>query len=112
MSINKKVFYALGNPEYIHFWWSESQKVLLISEAPENNPLSIKIKDCYYTTKNGFKIERNNFVQVIMKIAGWRPDIIYAVTGEYIVELDMVAFKLNNAEELEVEPEMAVDSNE
>ncbi|MDR1270149.1 MAG: hypothetical protein LBK82_11550 [Planctomycetaceae bacterium] len=36
ISINKKVFFALGNPENIHFWWSKSEMVLLIGVAPKN----------------------------------------------------------------------------
>lgn len=103
MSINKRVLYALGNPENIHFWWGKSNRVLLIGDARKKTPMSIKIDDCYYNTKNGLKIENRKFVQTIINIAGLCDDIIYIVKGEYILELNMVAFKLEDAVELEAE---------
>ena len=102
MSINKKVFHALDDPKYIQFWWSKSQKVILIGEAPEKTSLSFVVNDNYYDKKTGFKIEKNKFIQTIMKLSEWRSDMIYTVTGEYISELNMVAFKLDNAVELKV----------
>lgn len=111
MSINKKVLYALGNPVNINFWWSESQRVMLISGATEKSPLSFSISDRFYTTKSGFKIEKSKFMQTIMKIADWRRDMIYTVTGEYLPELGMVAFKLDDAEEIEIKPEQEADSD-
>ena len=110
MSINKRVLHALGDPDRLLFWWSESQKVLLIGEAFEATPLSIKVSNRYYDTKTGFKIEKRKFIQTIIKIAGWRQDMIYTVTGEYISELNMVAFKFDDAEGMKVK--VGVDSNE
>ena len=103
MSINRKALYALGTPENILFWWSESQRVLLIGVAPEEAHLSFKISDRYYNTKTGFRIEKSNFLQVFLKIAGWHHDMVYAVTGEYISYLNMVAFRLDDAVELGAE---------
>jgi hypothetical protein len=105
MSINKMVLHALNNPENIHFWWSKSKRVLLISSALETTPLSFNINDHYYKTKAGFKIEKRQFIQTVIKIMDWRRDMIYAVMGEYIAELNMVAFKLDDAVKLEVDSE-------
>ena len=102
MSINKRVLYALGNPANILFWWSESSRVLLIGDSPEKTPLSIKINECYYNTKNGFQIEKSNFIQTIMRVTGWHNNMIYAVKGEYIAELNMVAFKVDDAVGVEI----------
>ena len=112
MSINKRVLHALGDPQYIHFWWSDSNKILLIGAAPEESPLSLKINERYYSTKTGFKIEKGIFVHKIMKIAGWHHDAIYTVVGEYISYLDMVAFNLSTAVELEMEPGSEVETDE
>jgi len=101
MSINKKALYALSNPENILFWWSKSSRVLLISTTLKETPLSIKINECYYNTKSGLRIEKSKLIHTIMKITGWRTDMIYVIIGEYIAELDMIAFKVDNAIELE-----------
>lgn len=103
MSINKKVLHALGNPANILFWWSRNKRILFIGDAHEITPLSFHVNDYYYTTKTGFKIEKSKLIQTILKIADWRSDVIYAVKGEYTAELNMVAFKFDDAVELEVE---------
>jgi len=105
LAVNKKVLYALNNPKHILFWWSESEKVLLIAAAAEKTPLSFNINDCYYTTKNGLRFEKKQLIETIMKIADWRSDTVYVVDGKYIEELDMVAFKLSEAMELKIETE-------
>ena len=106
MSINKNVLHVLGNPNNIHFWWSKSERILLIGVAQGKAPLSHEVSDIYYKTRTGFKIRKSNFLQAVMKITGWRQNMIYTVTGEYIAELNMVAFKISDARVLEVESEM------
>jgi len=105
LTINKKVLYTLNNPKHIQFWWSESEKVLLIGGVTEKTPLSFKINDCYYSTKNGLRFEKRQLIQTIMNVADWRSDTVYAVDGKYIAELDMVAFKISDAMELQIELE-------
>ena len=112
ISINRRVLYALGNPQYINFWWSESQRVLLIGAATEETLLSFRIRERYYASKTGYKIERHQFLQAVMRIAGWHDNMICVVKGSYIPELDMVAFKLDDAEKMEVATSVAVNSDE
>ena len=102
MSINRKVLYALSNPEHICFWWSESHRILFISAVEEETPLSFKVNKRYYTTKTGYKVGRREFLQAVMSIAGWNSKMICAAVGEYIPDLDMVAFKLDDAEIMEI----------
>jgi len=97
MHINKKVLYALDCPEHICFWWDKSQKVLLVAAEEEETPLSFRVVKGYYTTGSGFKTERKQFLQMVMNIAGWDSNMIYVVVGEYIPELNMVAFRLGGA---------------
>lgn len=96
ISINKKVLYALGNPENIHFWWSKSNHALLISSTPVKTPMSIKINNYHYKTKNGLKIENKKFMQTIMNITGFCDNAVYIMKGEYILEINMVAFKVKD----------------
>jgi len=103
LSINKKVLYALDNPRYIHFWWSESRRVLLIGAVAEETPLSFEIKDRYYETRSGFKLKKPLFLQAIMSVADWHENMICAVKGKFIPELGMVAFMLDDAKEIEIE---------
>jgi len=103
MSINKKVLRALGNPDHILFWWNESERVLLIGRALEKTSLSFWISDRYYNTRTCYKIKQHVFLRAIMKLAGWKCDMTYGVIGEFISELDMVAFKLDDAVKMDVE---------
>lgn len=111
MSINKKVLHALGDPENIHFWWSDSQRVLLISDATQKTLLSFKINERYYNTKTGFKIGNLKFMQTIMNITGWSHDMIYTVTGEFISAVNMVAFKISDADEMKIESGSEADAD-
>jgi hypothetical protein len=112
MSINKRVLHALGDPQYIHFWWCEANRILLIGGAPEESLLTFKISDRYYNTKTGFKIGNSIFIKRIMNITGWHGDAIYTVIGKYISQLNMVSFNLNNAVELELELGAEVETDE
>jgi hypothetical protein len=102
MSINRKVLYALGNPQHICFWWSSSRRVLFIGAVTEENPQSLKVSNSYYTSKSGFKLEKVQFLRAVMDIADWNKNMICVVHGEYIADLDMVAFRLDNAEIVEL----------
>jgi DNA-binding XRE family transcriptional regulator len=69
MSINKKALYALGTPENILFWLSESQRVLLIGGSPDRTPLSFAINNRYYKTKTGYKIALRRHTAGILREA-------------------------------------------
>ena len=112
MPISRKVLISIGKPPYIQFWWSESQRVLFIGAAAEETPLSFKVQKRYYETRNGFKIRNVQFLQTIMRIADWDENMICVVKGEYIPKLNMMAFRLDNADVMEVSSEMEVNSNE
>ena len=112
VSINKKALYALGCPEHILFWWNKSQRVLLIGVSPKETPLSFKISANYYNSKTMFKIRKHQFIKNLLKVAKWHRNAIYAVIGEYISELNMVAFRLDNAEILEFGSKIGADGDE
>ena len=98
MSINKKVLRTLGNPEHILFWWNKSKRVLFIGTSLDETPLSFRIGPSYYNSRTIFKIRKRRFIQELMKLSKWQYNMIYAVCGEYISELNMVAFKLDKAQ--------------
>ena len=98
--INKAALRCLGSPENIHFWWSESEKVLLISSAPEKTPLSHSVGKYCYSPRQRLRIQNRDFMAAIMKITNWRAGTIYKIMGEYVPEIDMVAYRINDAMEL------------
>jgi len=98
LSINKKTLQALGQPEHILFWWNESDEVLLLGSVPEPTDLSFKVSERYYRTRSCFKIEKKEFLQTVMNIAGWNNDVTYTIAGTYMPELDLVTFQLDNTE--------------
>lgn len=100
ISINKKVLLTLDSPCNIHFWWSMSKRILFIGDALEHTPEAIKVNKCYYESRNSFKIYKKQFIKTIMSITGWRNNMVYVTAGEYISDMNMVAFKIDDAEEL------------
>jgi hypothetical protein len=100
MSLNKKLLVVLGRPNYIWFLYSPSEQVLLIGSTPEETRESIFIADSYYSSKTGFKIRNEKFFKVLLAHIGWNSTGVYRCFGEYLPELNMVAFKLREAEEM------------
>jgi hypothetical protein len=98
LSINKKTLQALGQPEHILFWWNESDEVLLLGSVPEPTDLSFKISERYYRTRSCFKIEKKEFLQTVMNIAGWNNDVTYTIAGTYMPELHLITFQLDSTE--------------
>lgn len=111
MSVGRKALHALGDPENIQFWWSKSQRVLLISDAQPATPLSFKVNDRYYNTKTGFRIENRKFLHAIMNITGWHHDMIYSLTGEFVSAINMVAFRISDANVMKIESGAEADSD-
>ena len=97
MSINKQILRTLDNPSNIQFWWGSTERVLLIGAAQVKTSLSISVSTSYYKPKRNLRIENRSFLNAMLKISGWSRDLIYVVHGEYIPELSMIAFKLDDA---------------
>ena len=95
--IYKSVTRALGNPTDIHFWWSERQKSLLVSAANKTTGLSIPASNRSKFRKNGMRFTNNKLLSAINSLAGWENRMQHRLHGEYIPELDMVAFKTGEA---------------
>ena len=74
--------------------------MLLIGGSLKETALSIKVSKSYYSSRVMFKIRKRQFVQAFMSITGWCHNMIYVVNGDYIPELNMIAFRLGNAEKL------------
>ena len=107
MTINKRTLRILGEPRYIHIWWGESQRVILLAGAPEKTQYSFSVSAYCYTYFGKLRINTVGFIKAIMRVTNWRSDSVYMVCGEYIPELDMVAFKLDSAVITAPEPEPA-----
>jgi len=102
ISINKAVFRILGSPSNIQFWFGKSEKVLLIEGTSEKTQDTFIIGEWFYTyNRGGFYVRNCEFIKRILKFAQWKRKLVYKVIGEYIPEMNMVAFKLQNAEVLE-----------
>jgi len=77
--------------------------VLLISCTSEQTPYSIPVDEHYYTPDGRLRIKKSAAIKTIMRVANWRHDAMYAVTGAYVPALNMVAFILSDEAEWEAE---------
>jgi hypothetical protein len=85
---------ALGNPLRLEFWWNSTNKMLFVSAADAKSPASIPVpSSCRKTTKNGVKFTHKDLLNAISALAGWKKGSAHILTGEYITELRMIAFK-------------------
>ena len=103
MALNRNVLRSLGNPSHIQFWWEPSKKALLVGSAPPDALSSYKISDYCYTVKGNINIRSTTFINAIMSATKWHKNKTYAILGDYIPELDMVAFRADDAVEMEVD---------
>lgn len=92
--VHRSVIRALDTPLHMHFWWSEGEKVLLLSAAKEATPVSVSIPDSCRCRKNGVRFTNRELLRVIYSLAGWESKTAHRLLGEFVPELSMVAFRL------------------
>jgi hypothetical protein len=97
MAINRNVLRSLGSPKYIQFWWSDSENTLLISNAKNDTPSTYCISDYSYKLKGNMNIRSLVFLRAVINTTQWHENTAYAILGEYVPELDMVAFRASEA---------------
>ena len=85
----------LGNPINIHFWWNEKEKILLIGAASEPTGGTVSISSCFHNQPNGPRIYNKNLLCIIQRLAGITDKTSVILTGEFVPDIKMVAFKLD-----------------
>jgi len=103
LAINKCTLRALGHPGFLHFWWSESEKVLLIHGSPVATPYAFKVSEYQHSPRYCFRCVRSALLTGIMYATGMTDKAIYVIDGVYHSQLNMVAFRLIDARIQEVE---------
>ena len=103
MTINKMVLHALNDPKNLQLWWSKSEDAILIGGVAEKTHASIGVGNYCYKTKQCLKLVSRKLLKTILNTTNWNNNAVYVIVGEYVPTLDMVAFKLNDTVELEVE---------
>jgi hypothetical protein len=102
VSMNRNVLRSLGYPKHIQFWWADSEKTLLIGSAPSDVPSSLVISNYSYRVKGNINFRNALFLNSIAAVTKWQNGAAYSMLGEYVPELDMVAFRTESAVEMEV----------
>jgi len=101
VAINRNVLLALGTPKHIQFWWSFSERLLLIGNAPSQSPYSIEISDHCYRLHGNTNFRNSKLMNAIMGVTQWSSNITYAILGKYDPVLNMVVFPICDAVESE-----------
>ena len=96
LSINKIALRLLGCPRHILFWHSENENTLFIAASDGTSALSFPVSDMYYRSKSGYQLENKNLIRAVKNCAKWGSHSTCAVDGEYLDDLGMVAFRLDN----------------
>jgi len=79
------------------FWWSERERILLLIASNEKTPASIVVPDSCNRRKNGVRFTNRELLRTICSLAGWEDRISHRLTGKFVPELDMVAFRISHA---------------
>lgn len=95
--INKSVVLMLDNPDHIQFWWSKREKTLLFSAVNEKTPVTISIPHSCNRRKNGVRFTNRELLRAICVLTGWQDGTEHRLIGEFVPELDMVAFRISDA---------------
>jgi hypothetical protein len=85
----------LENPINLNFWWNEKEKILLIGAANEPTSGTVSVSNCFHNSISGPKICNKNLLRIIQRLAKITDRTSVILTGEFIPELKMVAFKLD-----------------
>jgi hypothetical protein len=102
IGFSKKVLRLLGCPWHLDFWWGGDEKLLLVSAAKKPTDISIPLPGSTYD-RNGAPYVRNRGLRrKIQGLTGIADNSIVVYYGDYVPELDMVAFRTNGAERQEV----------
>jgi hypothetical protein len=88
--LHKSVLNMINNPQYIQFWWSESQEVLLLSASEEEAPGSIPIN--YESDDGRIRFGKRSLLKKLNALNGWKDGTSHKIIGKFIPELTMVAF--------------------
>jgi len=94
--VHKNVMSALNNPAYLLFWWSDRERMLLLSASNEKTPASIVVPDSCNRRKNGVRFTNRELLGTICSLTGWEDKISHRLTGEFVPELDMIAFRISD----------------
>ena len=107
--MNSTTLELLGRPRYLLFFWSDSEKALLIGRGEKSTPGSYKIGEYYYSHRGRVRIKDGKFIKEILSCTGWDRAKVYHCEGEYVPSLDMVAFRLNTADEITISKQEETD---
>ena len=102
ITITKSALNLLGQPRNIQFWFSENNNALLIGPVEEPTPWSFEVSEYRSEKKWRMRFRRSDFINAVLRHAGWNAQTNYFVAGEYIGDLGMIAFCFDNAETEEV----------
>jgi hypothetical protein len=96
-AVSRVALRKINSPSAIQFWWCESQNLLLISATDENDDFTTIINDKFYShSRGGAKIYNTPLLNKIANLFGWFGETHARFYGEYVPEINMVAFRLNS----------------
>jgi len=97
MGLNRTILRKLNHPSHLHFWWGEREKVLAISAADEPTELSVSVPEYFRGNGSGCRLKTVKLLQAIKSLTGWENGTRHLLVGEFVPELNIIAFKTENA---------------
>jgi hypothetical protein len=95
--ITYNVLEKLGLPKWLEFWWSESKRILFITASDIDSPAGLELPyNIYFVDNIRSKIYNSLLLHKIADLYGWEKNTYARFYGEYIPEINMVAFKLSS----------------
>ncbi len=92
----KAVTEILGKPSNINFWWGKGQRILAIAAASTPTDMSIPVPEYFYNTRNGSRLRNMGLLRALQNLTGWADGSVHLLVGEFIPELDIIVFKIDD----------------
>ncbi len=99
MMIHKNTLRLLGNPEYIQILVNPTEKIIVLCRSFKSDYLAHHVnKDIFMESRKSLKICSYALLDNLHKIhPAWIKGNTYRMTGEFIPNMNIIKFKMNNA---------------
>lgn len=97
--IHKNALRLLGNPEYIQILVNPAEKTIVLCQSFESDHLAHHVnKDIFIEARKSLKIHSYALTCNLHKVNPlWNKDTTYRLTGEFITQLNIIKFRMNNS---------------
>ena len=93
LGLHRSVLTCLGNPKYLMFFVDNTNKSILLGVGDESNHFTFAVPESCYTHRYSFRLNNKSLSMALLRAIGAENCNNLKLSGKFIPELKMVAFK-------------------